>query len=627
MCGVAGIVGPDAFQYKETVKVMLESMRHRGPDGEGLYVAPSGLCVLGHRRLSILDLTDAASQPMLTDNNRFAFVYNGELYNFTNLKNELQDSGERFHSSGDTEVLLKLLVRHGEQVLPRLNGMFAFALWDEQNRRLLLARDRFGQKPLYLTKVGNLWLFASEVRALLATGIVQREADPTGVLSFLAYGSVQEPATIVKGVSLLPKASYRIITADGVNGSLSYWSQPASARLEYSQETLRSTFEKAVERHMISDAPIGLFLSGGIDSSAVTMAAAHTIASSVCTLTVMFPDQPGYSETDYAKRVAALAGTDHHEVPVCGKDILAALPAALQAMDQPSVDGINTYIVSLAARQVGLKAVLSGLGGDELFGGYPTFRDVPRALRIQSLLKPVEGLIHKVVGLGEDFSRINGKILDLVDSTNDLTDTYLARRRLFTSGQVRQLISNGTEHSWTDGVSDARLRALSDIITGRSLPDAICLLEMDLYMGQTLLRDSDVMGMAHGVEIRLPFLDADFSSYSFALGPEARIPHPYPKHLFVRAFADVLPIQNVDRRKQGFTLPFQEWLVNELRNEVQHGIESLGHQSPFFKEGSLQRLWQIFCRRPKSVGWTRPWSLFVLDSYLRANGLELGGGW
>jgi asparagine synthase (glutamine-hydrolysing) len=622
MCGIAGIVGKDAIQYKEVVNLMLESMQHRGPDGKGLYVAPSGFCVLGHRRLSILDLTDAASQPMLSEDRGFAFVYNGELYNFTQLKHELEKSGESFHSSGDTEVLLKLLIHHGEQVLPRLNGMFAFGLWDERKRRLLLARDRFGQKPLYMTKVGNLCLFASEIRALLATGLVPREADPIGVLSFLAYGAVQGPSTIAKGISLLPKASYHVITAEGSNGSNRYWSTPRQ-KLDYSPDVLRSGFESAVERHLISDAPIGLFLSGGIDSSAITMAAARKSVSRVSSLTVIFPDQPKYSETTHARRIANLAETDHHEIPVLGKDILSSLPAALQAMDQPSVDGINTYIVSLAARQAGLKAVLSGLGGDELFGGYPSFQDIPRALRISELLKPVGTLVQKVVGLGEDFSRINGKILDLIDSTNDLTDTYLARRRLFTSRQVKTLIFNGTKESRAGGISAQRLGALGELLAGRSLPDAICLLEMDLYMGETLLRDSDVMGMAHGVEIRLPFLDADFSSYSLSLGPEARTPYPFPKHLFVKALADILPIKNTDRRKQGFTLPFQSWLVKDLRDEVQDGIESLAGQSGFFRRDSLQRLWDVFCERPSKVGWTRPWSLFVLDRYLKTHRLEL----
>ncbi len=458
---------------------------------------------------------------------------------------------------------------------------------------------------------------------MLATGLVRREADPAAVLGFLSYGAVQGPATIVKGISLLPKASYRVITAEGANGSTSYWSTPTE-KLEYAQETLRSVFEAAVERHLISDAPIGLFLSGGIDSSAITMVASRKAANRVSTLTVTFPDQPGYSETVHARRIANLAGTEHHEIPISGKDILASLPAALQAMDQPSVDGINTYVVSLAAHQAGLKAVLSGLGGDELFGGYPTFRDIPRVLCIRNLIKPVEGLVQKVVGLGEDFSRINAKILDFIDSTNNLTETYLARRHLFTARQVRNLVFDGIKENWTYGLSTQRLEALGKLLAGRPLLDAICLLEMDLYMGETLLRDSDVMGMAHGLEIRLPFLDADFSSYSLSLASEARAPYPFPKHLFVKALGDILPIKNVDRRKQGFTLPFQAWLLEDLRDEVREGIESLAGQTGFFKRASLERLWSVFCEHPNGVGWTRPWSLFVLARYMRSHRLELG---
>jgi asparagine synthase (glutamine-hydrolysing) len=622
MCGIAGIVGPGARRHQKTVSRMLESLAHRGPDGEGLYVAPSGLCVLGHRRLSILDLTDAAAQPMLSADRKFAISYNGELYNFIELKNELTESGERFHSSGDTEVLLRLLIRRGIEVLPHLNGMFAFALWDEQKKALLLARDRFGQKPLYITRVGNLWLFASEIRALLATGLVRREADPVGVLGFLSYGAVQGPSTIVKDISLFPKASYQFITAEGGTHSKSYWLPPAEKQ-EYSPETLRSAFEAAVQRHLISDAPIGLFLSGGIDSSAVTLAASMKSKEKVSTLTVVFPDQPGYSETRHARRVADLGATDHHEVPLSGESVLSSLPAALQALDQPSVDGINTYVISEAARQAGLKSILSGLGGDELFGGYPSFHDIPRVLRIRCLLKPIEGLFRKLVELGEDFSRVNGKLLDLMHSTNDLADTYLARRRLFTSRQMRRLVSDSVEHAWRDGISDDRLQSLNALLVGRALPDAVGLLEMDLYMGETLLRDSDVMGMAHGLEIRMPFLDADFSAYSLSLPPEVRAPNPFPKHFFVKAFADLLPTENSRRSKQGFALPFEEWLLNELRSEVQDGIESLRHLSQFFNGEAVQRLWQVFCQNPKKVGWTRPWSLFVLARYLKHNRLDL----
>jgi len=621
MCGICGIVGPGAVRHREVVQEMLGALEHRGPDGHGVYAAPSGLCLLGHRRLSILDLTDAAAQPMLSTDGRFALSYNGELYNFTDLKNDA-NSGKPFLSTGDTEVLLRLLARHGHSILPRLNGMFAFALWDEHEKALLLARDRFGQKPLYVTRVGSLTLFASEIRALLSTGLVSRQADPLGVLGFLSYGAVQEPRTIVKGISLLPKATCCSVTVDGMKEPVSYWS-PSSQKKEYSPDTLRGTFELAVKRHLISDAPIGLFLSGGIDSSAITMAASQKSSGRVSTLTVIFPDQPGYSETAHARRVADLAGTDHHEIPISGTDIFAALPRALSAMDQPSVDGINTYVVSLAARQTGLKSVLSGLGGDELFGGYPSFRDIPRILRIRHLIRPFGGILQKVVEMGEDFSRTTGKILDLMNSADDWREMYLARRRLFSLRQIKNLMGNHANGSLTDGLERSRLQMLSRLLQGRNLPDAIGLLEMEVYMGETLLRDSDVMGMANNIEIRLPFLDTDFSSYSLSLPPEARVPDPFPKHLFVGAFAKILPTENIRRSKQGFTLPFEEWLVDELRTEVEDGIEILGSKSSFFDGQGIRRLWQVFRQNPQQVGWQRPWALFVLSRYLKQHGLEL----
>jgi asparagine synthase (glutamine-hydrolysing) len=277
----------------------------------------------------------------------------------------------------------------------------------------------------------------------------------------------------------------------------------------------------------------------------------------------------------------------------------------------------------LAARQAGLKSVLSGLGGDELFGGYPSFEDIPRIIRIRHLIKPFGGILQKVVEMGDDFSRRTGKILDLLSSTDDWRETYLARRRLFSLRQIRNLVDNHTNGSLTDGLARSRLQMLSGLLQGRTLPDAIGLLEMEVYMGETLLRDSDVMGMANNIEIRLPFLDADFSAYSLSLPKEARVPDPFPKHLLVRAFANILPTENIRRSKQGFTLPFEEWLVNGLRTEVEDGIETLGGRNSFFDGHGIHRLWEVFQQKPRQIGWQRPWALYVLSRFIKQHRLEL----
>lgn len=623
MCGIAGIIGQQAHEHVEAVNRMIASMAHRGPDGEGTYISPSGKCVLGHRRLAILDLSPAAAQPMLSADNRRAFVYNGECYNYRELRDDLCVTGEVFRSSGDTEVVFRLLSRNdAKSALPKMNAMFALALWDEHKQTLLLARDRYGQKPLYYARVGRLLLFASEVRAFLASGLVERKADPVAICGYLSYGAVQEPQTIVAGVQLLPPASLVTFGLSGEEECATYWTAPAKTT-DVTPEALRESFFAAARRHLISDAPLGLFLSGGIDSSAVVLAAARSAESSVNTLSVVFPEQPEQSEAGYAAAVAQRAGAKHTEVPVTGSDMLRMLPDALDAMDQPSGDGTNTYIVSHAAHQAGLKVALSGLGGDELFGGYSTFVDVPRMLRLRRLLAPLRRPIASVLEMCAPLAIRSAKVADLLDAPLSVLSSYLTRRRVFSSRQIRKLAPGLTRCGWQSGLSDDFYQLLEEVVAGHNVQDAVGLLELRAYMGQTLLRDSDVMGMAHGLEIRVPFLDCDFSS-SVLMHKAAAQPDPsHPKRCFVEAMGDLLPDDNVNRTKQGFTLPFKDWMLGELKDEVVEGIRALSRACPMMRESVLLQLWQRFLVHPDRTGWYRPWILFVLGRYLSKHGLEL----
>ena len=620
MCGIAGIVGEGAAQQRDAVARMVAAQRHRGPDGEGLYLAPSGRCVLGHRRLAILDLSDAAAQPMLSPDGRFALVYNGECYNYLDLRASLLARGETFTSSGDTELMLRLLSRGGAESLARMNAMFALALWDEREGRLLLARDRFGQKPLYLARAGRLLLFASEVRALLASGLVPRQADLQGILGYLSYGALQEPQSIVAGVSPLPRASFLTRAADGTESAGVYWTPPRDRRPCPPSE-LRETFTAAVARHLLSDVPVGLFLSGGIDSSSIAAAAVHSSRDSVKTLCVVFPEQPEQSEAEHARLMARAAGTEHREVPIAGSEMLRMLPAALDAMDQPTIDGINTYLVSHAARASGLKVALSGLGGDELFGGYPAFTDVPRMRRLRPWLGLLGPLAPRLLGNGGVFTNSLGKVVDWLEAPPGVLNAYLVRRRLFSSRQVQALLPGLAQGAWISGLSASRLAELEALAHNRAVADAVGLLEMDMYMGQTLLRDSDVMGMAHSLEIRNPFLDADFADLALAPEPAARTPTDLPKHRFVEAMDDWLPRLITRRRKQGFSLPFADWMRRELREEVDAGIVSLARLGGPVAGSAVQEVWQRFCSEPGRINWSRPWSLFILGRYLAAHRL------
>jgi asparagine synthase (glutamine-hydrolysing) len=616
MCGIAGIVASKAVEHRDAVLRMLAEMGHRGPDGSGCWESPTGECVLGHRRLAVLDLSECAHQPMTSPDDRFVLSYNGECYNFQELRRDLERRGEGFRSSGDTEVVLRALARNGDTALSRLNAMFALALWDDRDKRLVLARDRFGQKPLYWALFRDGLLFASEVRALLASGLVARRVSAAGVLGYLCYGAVQGPDTMVAGVSLLPRSSSLTVKV-GQAPRVTVTSGPPGDKRPATPEELRDSFTAGVRRHLLSDVPIGVFLSGGVDSSAVVASACDHAAGGVRSLSVVFPDQPEESEAEHARRIARRAGTDHTEIPVTGSEMLTLLDRALAGMDQPSVDGINTYVVSQAARQAGLTVALSGLGGDELFGGYPSFTDVPRLVRARRLVAPARRPLRGLLASLAPRSRRWLKLLDLLDAPVGVVPVYLMRRKLFSSRQVHALAPAFTGGGWLSGLDAERESALVNLVQGQALPDAVALLELGVYLGQTLLRDTDAMGMACSLEIRSPFLDGEFADLALAQPPEVRLPRGgVRKWRLIGAFQDWLPEANWRRPKQGFGLPFETWLTGALRERVQEELDSLRYLAGLVDVGAVRDVWQRFQRAPASVGWSRPWALFVLCSYL-----------
>ena len=560
---------------------------------------------------------------MLDAGRNHALCYNGECYNFQELRHEMQKQGESFTSSGDTEVVLKMLVRRGHECLLDLNAMFALAFWNEARQTLLLARDRFGQKPLYYTLRNGLLIFASEVRALLASGLVPRVADVESVGSFLACGSVCGPRTIVEDVKLLQSGHYLLAAANGASHAVphAYWSAPRD-KVDVAPEELRDAFAAAVKRHMISDVPIGVFLSGGIDSSAVAAAAMKGLGNGVTTLCVVYPDGPATCERWHAKRVADAIGSNHVEVPIMGSRMVELARRALDGMDQPTIDGVNTFVVSCAAREAGLKVALSGLGGDELFGGYRgTFSD---PLRLLSLKRKAGPLVSQI---GAGLLRLTGngrrsaKIVDALIAPDGLLTAYLVRRRLFTSRQIQRMYPTVGQSGWYRGIPSEQFEFLDSLILDRNTHDALGLMEMEQYMGQQLLRDADTMGMANGLEIRVPFLDADFASLALHLPSSSRMPGVEPKHRFVEAIRHWLPPENIARPKQGFSLPFENWMLGELREDVCSGVDEAIRLLPSGTGSSIHKLISDFYRNPDRVGWARPWALFVLGRYLYKTGL------
>src|SRR5229473_10581 len=586
MCGIFGIVSREGDVSRDVLARALKCLAHRGPDDSGAAVVECNAGAhshlgLAHTRLSIIYLSPLGHQPMQDPVSGNWIVFNGEIYNFRELRKELEAAGVEFKSHSDTEVILAAYRVWGESCLTRLGGMFAFALWDAPRKRLLLARDPMGIKPLYYHQSEQNFIFASEVRTLLQTGLVPRKADSTGVLSYLAFGSVYEPWTIVEGVMSVPPG--HVLTVE--NGSLSsraYWNPlQASSRTESdassgngiaTADQLPAVLRDAVLSHLVSDVPVGVFLSGGIDSSAlVAILSQNSVRAS--TFSLVFQEEE-FNEGKYSREVARRFGTEHHEIPVSQQDTLAVLPEALCAMDQPTIDGINTYLVSAKTRAAGVKVALTGLGADEMFAGYSNFRRVPRMEafskqfgRLPRLARqPLAASLVRFAGKG-DRSR---KLAELATGHDSIVHPYFLVRTLFGASEREALFGPGLEDSERalEGVlreSIARSSTLDPV-------NRVSYLESHFYMRNTLLRDSDSMSMAHGLELRVPYLDRPMVEACFRIPGSKKLNGDSPKSLLLASLGVELPREIVNRPKRGFTLPFERWLRGEMRPVVEDAL-------------------------------------------------------
>ncbi|HEX8273573.1 MAG TPA: asparagine synthase (glutamine-hydrolyzing) [Longimicrobiaceae bacterium] len=616
MCGIAGAFGGGGAL--EAARRMGRGIAHRGPDGSALAAlhGPDGgeAGAFAHARLAVIDPTAAGDQPMATEDGRYTLVFNGAIYNYRALRDGLRAAGDRFRGGSDTEVLLLGLARHGPAFLERLRGMFALALWDRERGEGLLARDRCGIKPLYLADAAGRLVFASELRAVLASGWTGRVLCPGATASYLAAGSVEEPRTAVRGVGALPPGTWARFRVRGGAASLDapreYAGPLPGAAGEGERDParaarrVREALRDSVEHHLVADVPVGFFLSGGIDSSAVAALAAEVRGGAVDTFTVVF-DEREFSEAPVAAAVARRLGARHHEIPLAGEGLLAALPDAFGAMDQPSMDGLNTYVVSRAVRESGLKVVLSGLGGDELFAGYPSFRRARALARLPRWTGPLRRAAASAAGRLEGARAEKGALL-LRDPDPALA-AYRASRTLFGPRAVRALAGRDADPA------GARPPA------GLPLLQRVSWHETAGYMRDTLLRDSDVFSMAHGLELRVPFVDPATAAAAAAADDRLKLGRG-SKPLLVAAVADLLPREVWDRPKQGFTLPFAAWLRGALHDEVA-GAFAAGPWDRVGVDGAAARgVWSAF--RAGRVGWSRPWALYTLLRWARHNGVE-----
>ena len=621
MCSISGVLtNVDPAAYADAVTRMNAALTHRGPDDHGLVIR--GDVVLGNTRLAVIDTSDAGHQPMNDPESGNWITYNGETYNFKQLRNEIDSEGQvqPWRSSSDTEVVLRAYSMWGVYAFRRLRGMFALALWDESRRTLLLARDPLGIKPLYYYRTEQLFVFASELRAVLASGLVPRKLSSEGVDSYLANGSVEAPLTIVDGVKQLLPGEYlqvRTVADERIEVTVARFSiaDHQSAVFRSRAEAvarLRSELEESVRLHLVSDVQLGVFLSGGMDSSVMVALTSRIAGDPPRTFSVVF-DEPAFSEAPHARTIAAKFRTDHSETRLNEDQLLEMLPHALASLDQPTMDGINTFVVSKAVKNAGVTVALSGLGGDELFAGYPSFQ---RALKVDAMSPLSKRLLRAASGIGKlalNGSTQRSKFWQLAASDCAPVDVYRITRQLFAPDYVRRLTQR------------ERRPVRPCCESSNDVVNQIAELELRGYMTNTLLRDTDAMSMAHSLEVRVPLVDVKVVEFALSLPGRWKLgngTNGVPKPLLADAVADLLPRELLARPKMGFTLPFEKWMQGRLRHEIEDVIaDDARISNTGMVVDNVREVWRKFLQKPRAIGWSRPWSLYVLARWCEINGV------
>ncbi|WP_423149696.1 asparagine synthase (glutamine-hydrolyzing) [Rubrolithibacter danxiaensis] len=596
MCRIAGIVSKtkQADTLYQRVKMMCDRMQHGGPDDEGIYLNPGlGVC-LGHRRLSLLDLSNAGHQPMSESDEQLWLSYNGEIYNFKELQKELESFGHIFKTRTDTEVILKAYLQWGTEAFSRFNGMFAFSLMDLKVGKVYLVRDAAGIKPLYYSCSDRELIFASEVKAFKQRNSSWR-SNPDWRLLLLAFGHIPEPYTTLENVFSLQKGhflSYNLSDSSYTINSYRKLGFTLASILskEEAIRTIREKLQSAVERHLIADAPIGLFLSGGIDSSLLTIMAAKDLKKQLHTLSITFTED-NYSEKVYQQTVVDQVKCQHQFYQVSAKDLEDNFNDILSGYDQPSNDGVNSWFISKCAKENGLKAVLSGIGSDEVFGGYPSFNRMSSLLKLRNFSK-VTGLITPYIR-DSRFQRLEWL------KVNGTTGLYLALRGFYTASEIGNITGQSSKEIITR-ITSLSFQPIAEDIKKNEMA---CWLEFNGYMQNQLLKDSDSMSMQHGLELRVPFLDQEFLEAVFSLNTSLLYQHgKLPKQLLIDSFNDILPEIIWNRKKMGFSFPFQHWLgnmksVRESLTKEKAGADVLKS----FDKGKLH--------------WSKLWAYYLMQNF------------
>ena len=611
MCGIAGVFFFNGRKASgQLLKAMTDAMAHRGPDADGFYVEEN--IGLGHRRLSIIDLSEAANQHFADHAGRYHMVYNGELCNFQQVKAGIRD--HVYKTNGDTEVLVEAFARRGTDCLAALKGMYAFAVWDTTEKSLYLVRDRMGVKPLYYYANDNCFVFASEIRGILASGLMPAKLNTDAVTNFLKYQSVSSPHSIISDIHELPAGHFIKLTAQEKK-TVCYWDitnvQPVQdTDAATIQKNIYHLLEQSVAQRLVSDVPIGAFLSGGIDSSAVVALMQRVSNAKPVTFNIAF-EEKDFDESAFAEQVARKFGTDHHKIILQPEIMLDELTNALDAMDTPSGDGINTYVVSKAVKKAGLTVALSGVGGDELFAGYSFFKKYFQLNKQAFAWNASRGLRKIAAGFAG-----NSKWQELLNTTtSEIADIYPVLRQVTSSADIARLTR--FNHN-TDAVTD-KLHANSRCLNKLPFLSQVSIAEYFGYTQQTLLKDTDQMSMAVSLEVREPFFDHQLIEYVLGVPDNIKYPN-YPKQLLVESLDGLLPPEIVHRRKQGFTFPWKMWMKNELHAFCQTHIEHICERN-FINADQLTKKWNQFLKGDKEIRWMELWLFVILEYWLEKNNI------